>query len=189
MRGFERKRAMGLKKWFGAAEQEEAYQEYTLSTLKVGFLVDYDLKTWQVTGYGTYDYDGFVTEEWNLTADSEVNFLERAVDDGKTFWTLTQAIEVAQIEGDIANAIIANHEPPEEVRYGDQTYTGTESGAGLFLEGGEGAGREFVTWSLEGADGRVLFISQWGERDFSACEGCRVEEYQFTDILPAAEGR
>ena len=35
---------------------------FKLGAMKVGYLVDYDLKTWEVTGYNTYDYSGFETE-------------------------------------------------------------------------------------------------------------------------------
>ena len=40
---------MGFKRWFGDKGRDEephAYVEYTLATMRVGFLVDYDLKTW-----------------------------------------------------------------------------------------------------------------------------------------------
>ena len=181
---------MGLRKWFGGrqSEDEQAYEEYSLGTMKVGFLVDYDLKTWQVTGYGTYDYDGYVTEEWELRAGEEVNFLERAVEDGRAFWTLTRAIGMDEIAGDIAGAIAADGDPPEVVQFAGERYEGSESGAGLYRKDGAVEGREFVNWSFAGDRRKVLFISQWGERDFAAYAGSEVEEYQFTDILPGGEG-
>ena len=75
---------MGIKKWFGEGDDdtEHAYVEHTLATMQTGFLVDYDLKTWQVTGCGTHDYDGYLTKEWEIQADGVVNFLECAVEDG-----------------------------------------------------------------------------------------------------------
>ena len=54
-----------------------------------------------------------------------------------------------------------------------------------YRKGGDGAEREFVTWSFAAEDGLLLFINQRGDRDFSAYAGSAVEEYQFTDILPA----
>ena len=181
---------MGLRKWFGGRQDEEesTYQEYSLSTMKVGFLVDYDLKTWQVTGRGSYDYEGYSTEEWELQADDQVRFLERAVEDGKAYWTLTRAIGIDEIDGDIAAAIIADGDPPETVRFEGDEYVGSTSDAGLYRKDGTDTEREFVNWSFEGEEGKVLFISQWGERDFAAYAGLEVEEYQFTDILPVEEG-
>ena len=181
---------MGLRKWFGGRQDEDepTYQEYSLSTMKVGFLVDYDLKTWQVTGRGSYDYEGYTTEEWELQADDQVCFLERGVEDGKAYWTLTRAIGIDEIEGDIAAAIIAAGDPPETVRFEGDEYVGSTSDAGLYRKAGTDAEREFVNWSFEGEESKVLFISQWGERDFAAYAGLEVEEYQFTDILPVEEG-
>ena len=181
---------MGFKKWFGDKDRDEeshAYVEYTLATMQVGFLVDYDLKTWEVTGIGTYDYDGYRTEEWELTAGSDVYFLERARADGRTVWTLSHAIDFNAIEGDIAAAVAATGDPPESLRFEGLEYAGEESDAGIYCADGEGEGREFVSWSYAATDGQLLFISQWGEREFSAYAGIVVEEYQFTDILPAGE--
>ena len=180
---------MGIKKWFGEGDDdtEHAYVEHTLATMQTGFLVDYDLKTWQVTGCGTHDYDGYLTKEWEIQADGVVNFLECAVEDGLAEWTLSQAIDPGEIEGDIMADIIENEDPPETIRYSGKQYEGTQSSAGRYRKDGEGEGRKFVSWAFESTEGRVLYLSQWGERDFAAYEGEAVEEYQFTDILPVAE--
>ena len=180
---------MGFKKWFGKEDddQEESYLDLTLERMKVGYMVDYDLKTWEVIGCNTYDYDGFPTREWELRSGDEVCFLERGVEDGKVELTLTRRIQVNQIEEPVADTIIAEEDPPQEVHFDGRLYAAVESSAGLFREGGTGEEREFVNWSYEEGEDRVLFISQWGEREFAAYEGEYVEEYQFTDILPGAE--
>jgi len=180
---------MGFKKWFGKEDEgrEDVYQDYTLDTMKVGYLVDYDLKTWEVIGCNTYDYDGFLTTEWELRGGDEVRFLERGEEDGKAEWTLTRRIQISQIEEAIIDAVLADDDPPEEIHFEGRLYAAVESGAGLFREGGEGEGREFVSWSYEAEEDRVLFVTQWGERDFAAYEGQYVEEYQFIDILPGRE--
>ena len=174
---------MGFKKWWGK-EDDEVYLEYTLGSMRKGYLVDFDLKTWQVIGYNTYDYDGFVTREWELRCADDVRFLEAVEEDGKVEWTWTLRIGIEQIEEDVVGAIIETDDPPQEVRFEGRLYEAVESSAGLQRKDGEGEGREFVNWSYESKEGRVLFMSQWGERDFAAYEGISVEEYQFTDILP-----
>jgi hypothetical protein len=52
-----RSAGMAFKKWFGKKDEEEkeVFQDYILERMKVGFLVDYDLDTWEVVGYNTYD--------------------------------------------------------------------------------------------------------------------------------------
>jgi len=168
-------------------DDAEEYREATLDTMQVGYMVDYDLQTWEVSGYGTYDYDGFISREWELRASEDLHFLECSKEDGRLHWTLTSAVEIGGIDGDIVSVIQKQGDPPETIYYNNKDYKGTESGAGLYRENGEGEGREFVVWSFEAADGHLLFINQWGETEFSAFVGHQVEEYQFTDILPIVQ--
>ena len=186
---------VNFRKWMGKdVESEETLQELTLSTMKVGYLVDYDLKTWQVIGINAYDYEGYPAREWELRCGDEVRFLEREEDDGRVEWTLTRRVELSDLDEDMAGIILDDGEPPEVVTYGDRRYLAVESSSGVQRrvesadgvdEGGDSEGQEFVSWSYGGEDGRVLFLVQRGERDFAAYEGEKVEEYQFTDILPA----
>ena len=179
---------MSVRKWFGKDKDNgDTYEEYTLATMKLGFMVDYDLKTWKVTGYQTYDFDGFITLEWELTQGREVNFLERSETDGRGEWTITRRIEINQIQEAVVDHVVEHDDPPETVTFAENSYQAVETNAGLMREAGEGEGKEFVNWSYEGKEERVLFITQWGERDFVAYEGTYAEEYQFTDILPGPE--
>ena len=53
---------MGWKKWFGRVRdnpESDPLADFVLGAMKVGYLVDYDMETWEVTGYNTYDYSGF----------------------------------------------------------------------------------------------------------------------------------
>ncbi len=174
-----------FRKWFGGGEEEgeePARTDYTLDTMQVGYLVDYDLKTWEVVGYHTCDYEGFETQEWELRCGDERRFLEKDEDQ----LVFTAKIGVRQIQENVADAISQDGDPPKQLHFQDRAYAAVESSAGEMREGGKGLGHDFVSWSYESADGkRVLFISQWGERDFRAYEGEYVEEYQFTDILPS----
>ena len=101
---------MNLRKLFGRdddeKEEEEYYQDLTLERMKVGYMVDYDLKTWEVTGCNSYDYDGFISREWELKSGDEVRLLERSEEDGKAEWTLTRRIQVQRIEEPVVDAIV-----------------------------------------------------------------------------------
>ena len=112
---------------------------------------------------------------------------EAAEDDGRVAWTWTRSIDVQQIEGNVTETIIENDDPPPNVSFEGRHYEAVESSAGLQRRGGDERGREFVSWNYESQEGRLLFILQWGERDFAAYEGACVEEYQFTDILPGGK--
>ena len=68
----------------------------SLSDLKPGYVLDYDLKTWQVTAHHYYDYDGDRVDEWELACGDDVAYLDREEDDGIS-WTLTRKIRVTDI--------------------------------------------------------------------------------------------
>ncbi len=189
---------VNFRKWLGKKESEDtSYQDLTLELMTVGCLVDYDLETWEVIGVNVYDYDGFQTQDWELRGNNEMRFLERAEDDGQIEWTLTRRVPLGEVKGDVAGAILDGGDPPEVVTYKDRAYNAVESSTGIrrpFDDGGgeeeegdDDVGGEFVSWSYEGEDRRVLYVLQRGEREFVAYEGEYVEEYQFTEILPAPE--
>ena len=171
--------------------EEEAIdplKDLSLSGLKKGYYLDYDLKTWEVTAHNRYDYDGDWTDEWELTSASEVRYLEREVDDEES-WVLYRKMPVSEIEEDVAAVIREDDDPPNVVTYGGESFDADSMEAGLFYrEGGTnpgGQGKEFVAWSyMDAAEKRVLVIEQWGENEFAAAIGDVVEPYMFSDILP-----
>jgi len=67
--------------------------DFTLSDLKPGYVVDYDLKTWKVTAQNHYDFDGDRVNEWELTCADEVMYLDREEDDGLC-WTISRKVPV-----------------------------------------------------------------------------------------------
>ena len=102
-------------------------------------------------------------------------------------WTLTREVQWSSLDEKIGVQIVEEGDPPESVQYEGTDYQAVESTPGLYYEGNNKTGREFVSWSYDATGGAVLFISQWGEREFSAFAGHEVEEYQFSNILPAAK--
>ncbi len=155
-----------------------------LSDLKPGYVLDYDLKTWQVTAHHYYDYDGDRVDEWELTCGDDVAYLDRAEDDGTT-WTLTRKIRLSDIQGNIHAHMRHNDDPPDEVTYNGVIYYGDSSAVGCYHKNGEHSGQEFIIWNYSDESlKRTLSLEQWGDDDYDAAVGEIVEEYQFSDILP-----
>ena len=192
---------MGIKKWLANRKENDAgFEELTLSSMKPGFLVDYDMKTWEVGDCYIYDYDGDMARECELrSGDGDVRFLERAEDEGRVDMTLTRRISLKDVKEDVAGTILDQQDPPEVISFEEVRYQAAESSTGTRRKDGDPgdddgedddgeAGRDFVSWTYESEGGRVLFVVQSGERDFAAYEGECVEEYQFTDILPEPAG-
>ncbi len=160
-------------------------RDLTLSNLKPEYVVDYDLKTWQVTAHHRYDFDGDWTDEWELTSAEEVRYLDGEEDDGVS-WTLSRKIPVARLEGDLRAHLRENDDPPDPVTFEGVEYFGESSSAGKFHKDGEGEGQELIVWEyLDESRKRTLTIEQWGDDEYEASVGEVVEEFQFSDILPS----
>ena len=180
---------MGLTdRLFGKKKVDEGpdpLADLVLEKLKVGYLVDYDLQTWQVTNYCRYDFSGKddSVEEWELTAAGEQRYLERA--DGA--WSLSRKIAIGDIDGDIRRHILDHEDPPERIVFEGTEFHIDASYAGQMFPGGTGTGGDLFRWEfLDGAETTFVGIEQWSESEFAAAAGFVVEDYQFTHILPGS---
>lgn len=173
-------------------DQEPEFDPLTdlvLEKLRVGYLVDHDLKTWQVTAHNRYRFnEEDWIDEWELTAGHEKSFLERAEDDG-VYWTLARKVPFGKLGNVVRRHILEHDDPPDEVVLDGTSYFLDESAPGTFYPGGEGEGEPLVKWELlDESEEKFLTIEQWSETRFEAAVGIYVEDYQFTNILPGEPG-
>ncbi len=156
--------------------------DLVLGKLKVGYLVDYDLKTWEVTGYCRYEFSGDIVEEWEITAAGrEKRYLELA----EERWSLSEKIVIGAIEGDIRRQILREEDPPSRIVYKGKQYYLDNSCAGHMFPSGEGDSEEVIRWEFMDEDEEnFLGIEQWSETELAAATGFFVEDYQFSNILP-----
>lgn len=156
-----------------------------LAKMKVGYYVDYDLKTWEVTACNRYDYgDGLYGDEWELTAGREKIFLERTEDD-EVCWSVSKKMPIGKVDGNIHRYIMDNDDPPNEIVVEATSYYLDESGSAYFMKGGRGPKIGFIQWEfIDDDEDNFIAIEQWGEEEFEAARGRYVEEYEFSNILP-----
>ena len=180
---------MGLTdRWFGrkpADDGPDPLADLVLEKLKVGYLVDYDLDTWKVTGYCRYRFSGRDDdiEEWELTRSGEQRYLERADD----AWSLSRRIAIGDIAGDVRQHILDDEDPPERIVFEGAAYRLDASYAGHLFPDGAGAGESVIRWEyVDEAETAFVGIEQWSETEFTAAAGRVVEDYQFTHILPGS---
>jgi hypothetical protein len=173
------------KKMFRKEKELDPLADLILEKLRVGYLVDYDMKTWKVTEHSRYDFgEGYTAEEWELTSGGERCYLERSEDD-EVEWGLSRKVPIGAVENNVRQHIVEHDDPPDKVVCKGDTYYLEESGSGYLLPEGGGEKRGFIYWDFLHEDGeRFLAIEQWGETEFEASLGTEVEEYQFSNILP-----
>ncbi len=175
---------------FGKKKKKEDIPNFdptnvTLDQLQPGWLVDFDLKTWQVKAKHRYDMgDGFEMIEWELQCGSETRFLCREEDDD-IYWTWMRKVPIGMIDPKLKDHILKYEDPPDEVEFEGILFEMESYGGGYFYKDCKGPGIPFLYWDYESDDEKyVMTIEQWGDTDFEAAIGEYVEEYQFSNILP-----
>ena len=179
---------MGISDWFkksGSKGPDPIHLK--LSRMEEGYVVDYDMKSWQVTAHHQYDWgEGDVTQEWQLRSADDVVYLELESDD-EDDWSLNRKIPFNNLGSGIKDHIKSKGDPPDTIVFEGVTYYMEETAGGHFLKDGRPPGRPLLRWSYEDDAGkRYLGIEQWEEDEFEASAGHPVQEYQFTNILPGA---
>ncbi len=166
-------------------EEIDPLKDLVLSKLKVGYLVDYDMKSWEVAAHNKCEWgEGDFTDEWELHSGDEIVYLEREEDD-EVEWTLTKKVSVSDLGKGIPSHIKQHENPPEEIDYQGIKYQLDDCYGGRFHKDGKDSYDEFLCWDYEdNAEENVLTVEQWSETSFEASCGIYVEEYQFTNILP-----
>ncbi|MBA4368460.1 MAG: DUF4178 domain-containing protein [Desulfobacterium sp.] len=181
---------MGWKDFFNKKNnpEKDSLTDLILAGLKTGYYVDWDMKTWEVVSSSWYNWgDNDITYEWQLKSVDDTVYLEYQSDD-EEYWSICRKIDFGKLDPGIKKHILDHGDPPEEIRYNNETYYLEESGGGHYFKDADSSGQELISWNYEDEEGNnFLTIEQWGENRFEASFGFPVEEYQFTDILPGGE--
>ncbi len=158
----------------------------TLESLKTGYYVDYDMKTWQVISTNTYDWgEGDITYEWQLESHDDTLFLEREVDDDD-YWSICRKQPFKKLDAETRTKLLDYDNPPESLVFDGKTFYLEETGGALFYKDNSPEGKEVFKWDFCDETGKLFVtVEQWDENDYELVVGEKAHEYQFSNILPA----
>ena len=142
---------MGFKDFFKKEKKKEIdpLKELTLSHLESGFLVDYDLKTWEVQAKNYYDWgDGEISREWQLKSAEEVVYLEKESDD-EDEWSLNRKVPFLRLGSEVKQSLLDKGDPPDTIVFEGNPYYLDETAGGHFYKDSQGPGKEMLRWSYE----------------------------------------
>lgn len=181
---------MGLFDFLKKKEKEPEYDVTNLSIkdLGVGFLFDYDLKSWQVKEEYEYDWGSSnFSSEYKIDSGDEVCFLH-IEDRGELKISVTKSIKIRTLGSDIIDKTIKKERPPKKLELDGIQYHLHTDNAGYFNDKSAGSSdwEELMSWEYYDDDEKhVLSITQWGERDFDASAGTMIKEFEISNIIPS----
>lgn len=155
--------------------------------LKKGYILDYDLSSWEVKEVYTYDWgDEFFTREYKLFNGKETRFLHVEEDDELEL-QLTQKVKPTTLDPDIPDLISKEGKPPKKIVFKGVTYRLEGESPGYFNEEGKpDQWVEHISWTYYDEEEELLLnIEQWGEREFEASYGKLIKEFEISNIIPA----
>jgi hypothetical protein len=183
------KKGMGLFDRF-KKKKEPDYDPNNLKIedLRVGFMFDYDLKTWVIKEEYEYDWgDNYFTREYKLESADDIAYLHIDYNDENSM-TISRKLKVRALDEDIPEEIADHNRPPKKIRFNEVDYYLDKESPGYFSDDPEDEENwtEFISWDYYDEEGKlVACVEQWGAREFEASHGKVVNDYEITNILPA----
>jgi hypothetical protein len=161
---------------------DEPVDDPSLNQLREGYMLDYEMRTWEVTKHAKYDYEGWPADEWTLENGDDLLFLEYEYDDGDVF-LLSEPAEITDVtaKGEPFRALVRDEEPPDTITYQGAEYVLTEEGSATRTV--DDRTNDLQYWVYEGDDGFVA-VERYGSSDWNVYDGREVEPYEFDNILP-----
>jgi len=175
---------MGIFDFF-KKEKTEAKIDFTVNDLKVGFMVDYFMQTWEVKKVYVYDWgNNFYSREYLLDSGSDTMYLS-VEDDDQLICSIWNKLDIFDIDSGLVSSITATDDAPNKLVYENKTFVRKESSQGYCKEEGESDDSEVVNWMYESPETKeLLSIDRWGEEEYRSSKGKYVEEFEFSNILP-----
>ncbi len=173
---------------FGGGDEEPSSEDPiddpTLKDLREGYMLDYEMRTWEVTQHAKYDYEGWPADEWTLETGDDLLFLEYEYDDGDVF-LLSEPVEgtAVTVDGEPFRAVVREQEPPATITYENTEYTLVEEGSAKRTVDDRTNALHY--WVYEAEEGFVA-LERYGSSDWNVYAGREVEPYEFDNILPRA---
>jgi hypothetical protein len=171
-------------------KQEEQGLHYdpsdvTVSDIRRGFLLDYDLQTWVAEEEFEYDWgNNLFSYEFKLTNAKDTIYL--SLDEERSLvCTILRPLKFAKLGDEVEKAIIDNEKPPRSITYEGTTYYRERERPGYFRNIQTENWEEFIMWKyVDDTEKKILIIEQWDVEEFEAWIGIVVPENAISNILP-----
>lgn len=156
----------------------------TVHDLKRGYILDYDLDSWEVLAEYTYRFPGHTSKEYKLRSSSATRFLN--VSDGNSLiLSWSQEANINSIDGNLRSSIL-NNQALARVEWEGETYSIKENSKGSFMEGNSGHWDDFQSWEyVNNENTKFIYISKWADNSIECYRGDYLKEHEVSNIIPS----
>lgn len=176
---------MGLfSNLFGKKEEGPSYDEINIHNLETGYLLEFDLKVWEVKNVYEYDWgNNFFTVEYQLDNGEEVINLHVEEDDELEL-SVSRAKNVNAIDPNLRTHIVDSDTAPKQIVYDGKTYYLDDESPAGFRNLNESTWHDFVNYDYVTEDEKhFINIEQWAEGKVQAAVGTYHKEFEFSNFL------
>ena len=168
-------------------EPEYDITNLQITDLDVGFVFDYDLKSWIVREKYEYDWgSNNFSHEFKIDSGDDVAFLS-VEDDGQLNLGFFRPLKIRKIDEDVADEIVKNEKAPRQLHYEGETFYLDSDSAGYYRDCGkpDEDWEEMISFEyLNDEEDRILSITQWDEETFEASIGIVLQSHEISNLLP-----
>ncbi|NME71576.1 DUF4178 domain-containing protein [Flammeovirga aprica] len=179
--------------FFKKKKKEESHYDPTnigIVDLRKGYVLDFDLQTWEVTEMYEYDWgDNDFSYEFKLESPSDTVFLSVDIDDIVT-GTVSRKIVWGRLPEEVEDGILQKGKPPKQITFEGVTYYRDSRSIGYWRNTEETDRKdsmEYMCWEYyDDTEKKVLTLERFGEEEFEASRGIVYPPDAFSNVLPVS---
>jgi hypothetical protein len=181
---------MGIFNFFKKKETERHFDptNITIRDLGKGYIFEYAIETWTVTGLFEYDWgDNYFTREFVIKNGTTENFLH-IEDDGGLVVTISEKVKLRKLGDAVCDYLDENEKPPKKITFEGVRYFLDEKSPGFSKEIDAANWEELISYNyLDEDEEKTLCIEQYGEEAFEVTKGVIISELAVSNILPITD--
>lgn len=158
----------------------------SLRDLKKGYIIDYFMESWVVKEVYEYDWgNNFFSKEYKISSGKADKYLH-VEDEGTLKISISEEINPSEFDKNLKQDIVNNDKPSNKLIYKGKEFNIENENMGYYRNFDEDYKSEFVSWEyVDNEQKEFISVMRWGETDITASFGQFLEEYEFSNIIPA----
>ena len=159
--------------------------DFTVKDIKKGFIVEYDLKSWEAIEEYEYDWGGnYKGKEWTLFDGKNQLYLYYASFPSEEISVSTRMNMLKELP-DLRSDVFTNDEPRTSFAYGGKQWSIVDESPGLMINSDTKEEQEIVSWTFDDSEEtEFITVVRNGEKSADAYKGKYIKNYEVSNILP-----